>query len=157
MLCSLRIQALVLDATSRGVTCNLKKLEKVFHSKVSFNLKPLFLFIKYYDLLALFLGTVLFQALSFLGIISEHYAFSSVMVSQSCFQALCFLKHHGFLTLFLGIMFSQALFLGTMYFQVLWFLNVVCGQCAFSSTMVFQRFFWALCFFKHLGFSILFF
>jgi hypothetical protein len=77
--------SLVLDATSRGATSNLKKLEKVFHSKVSSNPKPLFLFIKYCDLLALFLGTVLFQALSFLGIVSEHYAFSSVMVFQSCF------------------------------------------------------------------------
>jgi hypothetical protein len=27
--------SLVLDATSRGATCNLKKLEKVLHNKVS--------------------------------------------------------------------------------------------------------------------------
>jgi hypothetical protein len=136
----------LLDATSRVATCNLKKLQKKFHSKVNFNPKPPFWFIKHCDFLALFFGTVLFQALSFLGIVSRHYAFSSVVVFQSCFYALCFLKHHGFSTLFMAIMLSQAL----------WFLNIVSGHCVFSSVVVFQYCLWAMCFLKHYGFSTLF-
>jgi hypothetical protein len=72
-----------------------------------------------------------FQASWFFKVVSRHYAFSSIMVSQHCSWALCFLKHFGF----------SALFVGIVFFHVLWFFSVVCGQCVF---------------FKHYGFSTLF-
>jgi len=68
------------------------------------------------------------------------------MVSHCCLWALCFLKHHGFLMLFLGIMLSQAV----------WFLGIVFGHYVFSSVMVYYCCLWVVCFFKHCGFSTLF-
>jgi hypothetical protein len=70
---------------------------------------------------------MLFQALWFLSVVSWHCAFSSVVIFQHCFWALCFFKCCGFL----------ALFVGSVLFQAPWFFNVAFGHYAFSSTLVF--------------------
>jgi len=46
--------------------------------------------------------------------------------------------------------------MGIMFSQASWFLNVVSGHYAFSSSVVSRHCFWALCFFKCYGLLLLF-
>ncbi len=108
------------------------------------------------------MGTLLSQVSWFLKVFFGHHIFSSTVVSLRCFWALCFLKRCGLLVLLWALCFFKChgfltLFVGNVFSQAPWFINVISRRHAFSRTLVFQPCFLALWFFKDCDFLALFF